>query len=213
MNPTTLLDITLLIITLSASMIYFKRIKKINKEYNSSKELIKNMTLGITKNLYRNIKNLKILIELLRRDIDYALERSNKATETSEILEKNIQNIINKIEDLEKIIINIRERTSKRLTKIDTPIPIEDKKVLGSLNQTEFKILMILEELEEGTVPQIKKRINKTREHTARMLKKLYDQGYIDRNTNSTPYKYYLRREVKEIIKREAVETSSTLNV
>ena len=71
---------------------------------------------------------------------------------------------------------------------------------------------MILDELSEGTVPEIKRRINKTREHTARMLKKLYDKGFIDRNTSSIPYRYYLRKEVKEIIRRRAKE-AKTLNV
>ena len=52
----------------------------------------------------------------------------------------------------------------------------------------------------EGTVPEIKEIIEKTREHTARLLKKLYDKGFVDRNTSSMPYRYSIRKEIRDLI-------------
>jgi DNA-binding MarR family transcriptional regulator len=61
-------------------------------------------------------------------------------------------------------------------------------------------VLTFLEDFNEGSVPQIREKIGKTREHTARTLKKLYDKGFVDRNTSSMPYRYSVRKEMRELI-------------
>ena len=63
----------------------------------------------------------------------------------------------------------------------------------------------------EGTVPEIKERIDKTREHTARLLKKLYDKGFIDRNTSSMPYRYSIRKEIRDLIMEQGEASSISL--
>ena len=60
----------------------------------------------------------------------------------------------------------------------------------------------------EGSVTEIREQIGKTREHTARLLKKLYDKGFIDRNTSRMPYRYVIRKEIKELI-LQGSETST----
>ena len=212
MNPITILNIAFLTITLSAAMIYYKKIREIKKEYESKEDLIKNITIGIARNIYLKLKNIESAVMKLKSDINEALIKSERALETSETTNQDVQKIFKRMNEIERMLIEVKGRFERKPVKIEAPIPIDDKAVLDGLNATELKILMILDELEEGTVPEIRKRINKTREHTARMLKKLYDKGFIDRNTSSIPYRYYLRKEVKEIIKRKAKETKA-LNV
>ncbi len=212
MNPITILNIAFLTITLSAAMIYYKKIREIKKEYESKEDLIKNITIGIARNIYLKLKNIESAVMKLKSDINEALIKSERALETSETTNQDVQKIFKRMNEIERMLIEVKGRIERKPVKIEAPIPIDDKAVLDGLNATELKILMILDELEEGTVPEIRKRINKTREHTARMLKKLYDKGFIDRNTSSIPYRYYLRKEVKEIIKRKAKETKA-LNV
>jgi predicted transcriptional regulator len=60
--------------------------------------------------------------------------------------------------------------------------------------------LEMIVDVGEGTVPEIRAAINKTREHTARLLKKLYDKGYVDRNTSGMPYRYSIRKEIRDLI-------------
>jgi hypothetical protein len=208
-----MLNITVLIITISGAIIYYKRIKKLKEEYNAKEDIIKNITLGISRNIYLNIRNVERNVKNLKAEITDALIKSEKAIETSEKVNQNFQKIIERIEKMENMVVEIKGKIRREPVKIDIPIPIDDQEILHRLNETEINILLILNELEEGTVPEIRKKINKTREHTARMLKKLYDRGFIDRNTSAMPYRYYLRKEVKEIIKRRAKETKSTLNV
>jgi len=212
LNPITILNLAFLTITLSAALIYYKKIKRIKEEYESKEDVFKSITLGITRNIYSNIKNIENTIMKLRSDINEALIKSEKALETSETTNQDVEKIFKRMDEIERMLIEVKEGIVRKPVKIETPIPIDDREILDGLNDTELKILMILDELEEGTVPEIKRRINKTREHTARMLKKLYDKGFIDRNTSSIPYRYYLRKEVKEIIRRRAKE-AKTLNV
>ena len=42
--------------------------------------------------------------------------------------------------------------------------------------------------------------IDRTREHTSRLMKKLFDDGYVDRNTNTKPYTYSISQKGKERI-------------
>jgi predicted transcriptional regulator len=75
--------------------------------------------------------------------------------------------------------------------------------VLAQLTETEFTALKKITELGEGTVPKIKEHIGTTREHTARMLKKLYESGFVDRSTNTMPYKYSVRKEIRDLIQNQ----------
>ncbi|MEM4297120.1 MAG: winged helix-turn-helix domain-containing protein [Nitrososphaerota archaeon] len=53
----------------------------------------------------------------------------------------------------------------------------------------------IVELLREGpkTSREIEKHIGKSREHTARLLKKLYDEGIVERDVSKRPFKYRLK--------------------
>ena len=90
------------------------------------------------------------------------------------------------------------------------PIPVEGDNILQQITGTELEVLKMIVDLGEGTVPEIKGVIGKTREHTARLLKKLYEKGYIDRNTSSMPYRYSIRKEIRELIMGQSEEP--TLN-
>ena len=72
-------------------------------------------------------------------------------------------------------------------------------------------VLKIIDEMGEGSVPEIRGRIQKTREHTARLLKKLFDRGFIDRNTSGMPYRYHLRKEIVELVKNHQARNEISL--
>jgi DNA-binding MarR family transcriptional regulator len=59
----------------------------------------------------------------------------------------------------------------------------------------------------EKTAPEIREKINLTREHTARLMKKLYKNGYLERDTHKMPYVYRLKEEMQKILKKR--ETSA----
>ncbi len=52
------------------------------------------------------------------------------------------------------------------------------------------------------TAPEIKERVQLSREHTARLMKKLYEKGYLERETGKIPFKYSLKKEMGKFLKK-----------
>jgi len=67
-------------------------------------------------------------------------------------------------------------------------------KARGVKTSTNDLIKEILDLLADGpkTSREIERKIGKSREHTARLMKRLYDMGYIKRDESVRPYKYTL---------------------
>jgi hypothetical protein len=123
-------------------------------------------------------------------------------------LEK-VKELNNRVESIETSIESMRDDLNKlasqprvisQVQPVTAAIPVEGGNILQQITETEMEVLKMIVDLGEGTVPEIKDVINKTREHTARLLKKLYEKGYIDRNTSSMPYRYSIRKEIRDLI-------------
>jgi DNA-binding Lrp family transcriptional regulator len=57
------------------------------------------------------------------------------------------------------------------------------------------------------TAPEIKDRIKLSREHTARLMKKVYEEGYVERGTTKIPFKYRIKKEMEKLLKKTESET------
>lgn len=68
----------------------------------------------------------------------------------------------------------------------------------GINNYTSTQILKLLND-KSLTSRDIQKSINKTREHIARVMKKLYENGYVVRNTNTRPFNYSITKKGKQV--------------
>jgi uncharacterized protein YhaN len=210
-------EVALLAITVVASILFYRRIKDAQKEYEKSKEITKNIAVSFSRELSKEGKRVEAFSEAVKaateKSVEAFLMSEETRSETKELSNKvdrtnqELEAVKNRIEalaqrkepkeaSLEKKVVE--ERGS---TKAEPPSPIPRKEgVLNKLNSTEFMVLEILDREGEMTVPRLRERIRKTREHTARLLKKLYDNGFIDRVTGSIPYKYKIRKELKDLI-------------
>jgi predicted transcriptional regulator len=54
------------------------------------------------------------------------------------------------------------------------------------------------------TSREIQRRVNKSREHTSRLLKKLYSENRVMRDGNSRPFKYKITNEGRKLLERTA---------
>lgn len=72
--------------------------------------------------------------------------------------------------------------------------------MLSTLTSTERRTLEILRI--EGSIgaPELGKRLEKSREHTSRLMKKLYMEGYVNRESNHSPFRYKLNDEVRSAL-------------
>ena len=206
---------SLLAVTMAASFIYYRRIKQAQGEYEGAKDLVKNITLSFSNQISRVKKSLEQIndgLKLVKQSSMEALKVSNEALDTAKEGMKETRRLTEKVKNTEKAVESMKKelmgltksyRPTTAKTQMEAPIPVKKDAILERLTGTELEVLAIIEEEGEGSVPEIRERIKKTREHTARLLKKLYDRGYIDRNTSSMPYKYYIRKEIIDIIKQQ----------
>jgi len=209
----------LFIITVAASIIFYKRIEMAQNIYEESKSKVQTITRGFTKQVNR-LENEINIIKKEALDAQYIATNALQDTETSnetalkslemlKKLSKRVERTEEELVEVKKTLENISKKPRSiagDTTEIEAPIPVQKEDVLEQLTDTELEALIMIEEMDEGTVPKVKKRIDKTREHTARTLKKLYDKGFVDRNTSSLPYRYYIRPEIRDILLQKKEE-------
>jgi len=207
--------LSILGVTVVASSIYYRRITQAQGEYEDAKDIVKNITLGFTRQLNRigrNIYRIEENTNKSQQSASEALKTSSAALEISNQSLNAVKLLTNKLGETDKkmdTISNEIDRLSKSYKiplpqkALDAPIPIQQEDIIDQLTETELDMLIIIEEMGEGKVPEIRDRIKKTREHTARLLKKLYEKGFIDRNTSRMPYRYIIRKEIRDIIQQQ----------
>ncbi len=95
-------------------------------------------------------------------------------------------------------VVNRSQRVSKpnvvqQVVERDiTPVPVTSVNADG-LTETEQEILRQIS-VRNLTTKELQSSLGKTREHTARLLKKLFDAGYIERDQSTKPYSYRLTK-------------------
>lgn len=80
-------------------------------------------------------------------------------------------------------------------------MPIKRDKALSVLTETEISVLEFLSTEGSKTAPEIKEKVKLSREHTARLMKRLYEEGYLERETSKLPFKYSVKKEVLPLLK------------
>ena len=93
-------------------------------------------------------------------------------------------------------------------TGLEAVIPIRRDKAIAQLTDTELTVLEMLASEGPKTAPEIKERVKLSREHTARLMKKLYEEGYLERETGKIPFRYSVKKEMEKLLKK--TETPAT---
>jgi TolA-binding protein len=127
-------------------------------------------------------------------------EAEKKLNVDIEDMKKRIDDVAKAQEEITKQVLEIPE------ANIEAVIPIKREHALAPLTETELRVLEIIAEAGEKTAPEIKDLIKLTREHTARLVKKLYEEGYLERNTAKTPYAYRVKEEMLKFLKKTEAE-------
>ena len=222
--PSLIFIIIIIILTYK----YYNKVLDAQKEYAVAKQLVSNIVLTFRKrvneqntkvdNILYDIEELQSSIEKRRKQETYFQDNINdiikSMTSVFTINKKLVDNFIvmntkiDKLKTTDKILYDTLELFKKEqkelLQKPILKLPSDQRKSFVKLTRTEIQIIQIL--LSEGakTAPKIMDEINKTREHTSRLMKKLWQEGYIERDTNSIPFIY---RPTKELKKRINIET------
>lgn len=88
-------------------------------------------------------------------------------------------------------------------------IPIRRDKAMAALTNTEIEVLEMLSSEGPKTAPDIKDRVHLSREHTARLMKKLYEGGYVEREAGKIPFRYSIKTEMQKLLKKTETPQST----
>jgi prophage DNA circulation protein len=119
-------------------------------------------------------------------------------------IEENQETLKNKITSFEDQIQKITIIQPQEI-KTDIALPtilIKRDKALAALTDTEMKVLEMLAKEGAKTAPEIKERVQLSREHTARLMKKLYEEGYLEREAGKIPFRYNLKKEMEALLQK-----------
>ena len=230
MDLVLLVAILLLFVTAISSVLYWKEIRKVQREYVEAKDVMGDVIISFNTDIERERQRLSVVsgeMEMLlsenkrvQKKVDgYSDQLSKLATRVEEVselepklsaqleeLRKNITDLSDSQKHAEQRIEKI-ERLGPQVSavqepKIEAAIPIRREKALATLTQTELEVLEVLATEGKKTAPEIKERIKLTREHTARLMKNLYQRGYLERSTEKIPYSYSVKDEMRKILKK-----------
>jgi len=131
-------------------------------------------------------------------------------------LELKIKDIEVSQETLRAKISDIEERVQKiQVTPRETIVepqmgvmPIKRDKAMACLTDTEIAVLEMLSREGSKTAPEIKERVRLSREHTARLMKKLYEEGYLEREAGKIPFRYSIKKEMEKLMQKTENQTS-----
>jgi hypothetical protein len=210
-----------------------KRIQKVTIEYEKAKLVILDIITSFNTQFRKQenrISQVNDAIEAIHskeRKIESKMDRQGK--QLIDLLKKmetfSTNGIPKQLEDLNKridVIDDLRQTIDQRIklieksqrqrartteARIETAIPIKKESALAPLNETEILVLEYLAKEGEKTAPETQKEVNLTREHTARLMKKLYEGGYLERDTKKMPYVYSLKDEMLKFLRKEEIET------
>jgi polyhydroxyalkanoate synthesis regulator phasin len=212
----TITAAALLLVTVAASIIFYRRIKEATTEYNGAKEFVHNLTFGFTRQVNRLQQDVakaeneattaKIVASEALRNSGEAKEATLKGLEAVKTIQSRVDSTESEVESIRKEVQKLAAAPKQRVVvrqDIAAPIPVQQGNILAQLTETELSALKKIAELGEGAVPEIKEHLGTTREHTARTLKKLYESGFVDRSTNAMPYRYSVCKEIRDLIQQQ----------
>jgi DNA-binding MarR family transcriptional regulator len=82
--------------------------------------------------------------------------------------------------------------------------PVPELGTLPSITTpTELQVLTMLANEGPRSAPEIGRVVGRSREHTARLMKKLFEEGYIRRDQTRIPFRYSLVERVKQTFKKQ----------
>jgi len=220
--------ILLLFASIGVAILYYRRIKRAHEMYDEAK----NVVGGIVVSFNRQFQRQEDRLGSVAYKTEVSLSRSEGAVNKVKAHDKQLSDLAAKVEDVSGIekrvtaqIEDVRKKVEDVIAKqkqfmkktaevpavseakIKAAIPIKRERVLAPLTETELGVLEILAAEGKKTAPEIRDRIKLTREHTARLMKKLYEKGYLEREAGKMPYSYSIKEEMQRILKKTEAKT------
>ncbi|MGP3667692.1 MAG: helix-turn-helix domain-containing protein [Candidatus Bathyarchaeota archaeon] len=166
----------------------------LDRRVRELKNFVENLTLKVEKlsldvDTIRNERDTQLLVESLKKTMEAQVSFSKSLQVFKEkilTLERMFNENILQLKNSQKKVTSFREE------KQDSEIKI------ARLTATEMKVLKVLATSGPKTASEIREIIGKTREHSGRLMKKLFLEGYVERDTTTIPYTYKISKKIKD---------------
>jgi len=166
-------SIITLILTLTLLIYYFPKIITLNTRIKESTNIIQNIISELNRRLHNQDKKI----------IDHEVKL--------EIIELKLSRLITESPDIKKDDnINVEKSISSKIYESDSS---HNNNKSINLNETEKLVIELLSK-KEMTSRELQNNIKKTREHTSRILHKLFLNNYITRSEIRRPFIYRIKK-------------------
>jgi archaellum component FlaC len=159
-------------------------------------------------NVEKRIKPFEEQISVIAQKISQTFSQNNTSILSGLTgLELKIKDIEATQETLRVKITGFEEQIQKNIAVLpeirnDPVITIKRDKAMAALTDTEIAVVEMLSKEGAKTAPEIKERVHLSREHTARLMKKLYEEGYLDREAGKIPFRYTIKKEMESLMQK-----------
>ena len=224
-EPLFIVSVAFLSLTVATILVYFRRIRQASKAYEEAKNAVEDIVISFDKQLSRHEEQIGVAVrqseshagrdERISRRLDEQEQRI--ASSLADLNAKaakipDVESVRTTLSDLQQRVEGLskaQEEWAKRATvisdaQIEAAIPLRRDQALAPLTETELRVLEFISASPSGerTAPEVKQMINLTREHTARLMKKLYEGGYLERRSERTPFAYRVKEEMLRLLKK-----------
>ena len=159
-------------------------------------EVIENKKQLQIDNIILKLNDIQIRLDLLESKVS----QSKNQSPYEHMVDNTIRNITENYDNTSHHN-DINDITQQSIPKTSQIEKVKSKTIIlnDKHNATEHYILKII--LKESlTSNEIKNAIGRTREHTSRLMKKLYELQLVDRDITTKPFKYKLTEQGKKYI-------------
>jgi DNA repair ATPase RecN len=209
---------------------YVWQLRRAQREYERAREAVEDIVLSFNRQFKRAAERLELVafkVEANTSRSDRAIskaeegekqlrtldEKLNVVSEDRNKMQAKFDEVDQRIRDVvtsQKAITAKIESLEEQAKQLPPPlevgpeavIPIRRDKALAPLTETELVALECLAAEGPKTAPEMKERIKLSREHTARLMKKLYESGYLERDPSKIPFKYTVKKEMEKLLKK-----------
>jgi hypothetical protein len=192
-----------------------------NRELKRESDKLDSITFKVEGISAKADTNLKKIENVEKRIKPFEEQIGGIAQTISQTLSQNDKSVLSglsglelKIKDIEATQETLRAKISdfeEQIQKItvapseirnEPVIILKRDKAMAALTDTEIVVLEMLSKEGAKTAPEIKERVQLSREHTARLMKKLYEEGYLERESGKIPFRYSIKKEMENLMQK-----------
>lgn len=222
--------------TVAAAIEYYRYLRRAQRAYERAKAAVDDIVLSFNRQFKREAEKLEVIaykvesiasktsgtldiakdfgkrMDAVEMKAKADVESAGRVVERLDYVEGRLRDVGTSQETITRKLADLEEKARQMPvapeTGLEAVIPIRREKAMAQLTDTELSVLEMLASEGPKTAPEIKERVKLSREHTARLMKKLYEQGYLERETGKIPFRYSVKKEMEKLLKK--TETPAT---